>query len=558
MKSFSWYWISCFIVPLLLSMQTFGSIFFGLSGCSTVVECNQVPSAIQGGDGMNNPKSSTKKFPDLITHAFEDDDREANDLDSVLGHNTRFVAECKMPSTFGYFRMRSYSYTSPQQNLEPIVMISGDLDKLDDVVLRVHDQCFTSEVLGSLRCDCREQLQESLKLINRDGGILIYLQQEGRGIGLANKIAAYSLQDHGLDTVDANINLGFKEELREYHVVSDILSDLRIKSVRLVTNNPYKIHKLQLLGVKINSRIPLQIASNKHNEHYLRSKRDRMGHLLVDDSHLQMLHQSMERSDITDDNDDDIAITSTSSSEYLQTINPISKSSVSISSDTSLTNSYNHNANNLSGYAFGKDTVIAAIAAVKAGQIVVVVDDADRENEGDLIMAASLATATTIGFIVRYSSGVICVSLEGERLDALQLPPMVINNEDPKQTAYSVSVDCKHNTTTGISSADRATTFRALANPNMGILDFQRPGHVFPLRYKQNGVLARAGHTEASLDLTRLAGLYPGGVLAEIVHDDGSLMRLEDLKEFSKTHGLILTSVQDIIAYRREIESYKT
>jgi 3,4-dihydroxy 2-butanone 4-phosphate synthase / GTP cyclohydrolase II len=166
----------------------------------------------------------------------------------------------------------------------------------------------------------------------------------------------------------------------------------------------------------------------------------------------------------------------------------------------------------------------------------------------------SQATPENIGFIVRHTSGVLCVSLEQKRLDALKLPPMVLNNEDPKETAYTISVDCKHNTSTGISAADRSVTFRALADPLMQASDFNRPGHVFPLRYKKGGVLTRAGHTEASLDVTRLAGLNPCGVLAEVVHDKGDVMRLDSLKDFAKTHNLVLISVQDLIAYRYERE----
>jgi 3,4-dihydroxy-2-butanone 4-phosphate synthase len=206
------------------------------------------------------------------------------------------------------------------------------------------------------------------------------------------------------------------------------------------------------------------------------------------------------------------------------------------------------------GYAFGRASVEAAVAAVAAGKVVMVVDDADRENEGDFIMAAEKATAETIGFIVRYSSGVLCASLEGERLDALALPPMVVNNQDPKQTAYSVSVDHK-DTSTGISAADRALTFRELVNPLAQVGDFQRPGHVFPLRYKPGGTLTRRGHTEASLDLSGMAGLRRGAVLAEVVHDDGSMMRLGPIEEFALAHGLVLTSVQDIAAYRSETEA---
>jgi 3,4-dihydroxy 2-butanone 4-phosphate synthase/GTP cyclohydrolase II len=136
----------------------------------------------------------------------------------------------------------------------------------------------------------------------------------------------------------------------------------------------------------------------------------------------------------------------------------------------------------------------------------------------------------------------------------MQLPPMVVNNEDPKQTAYTVSVDCALNTTTGISAADRATTLRWLADPRAKVNDFTRPGHVFPLRYKRGGVLARAGHTEASLDLARLAGLQPAGVLCEVVNDDGSMMRSDGLQEFAKRFNLVFTSVQDLIAFRLETE----
>jgi 3,4-dihydroxy 2-butanone 4-phosphate synthase/GTP cyclohydrolase II len=155
---------------------------------------------------------------------------------------------------------------------------------------------------------------------------------------------------------------------------------------------------------------------------------------------------------------------------------------------------------------------------------------------------------------VRYSSGVVCVSLEQSRLNELRLPPMVARNEDPKGTAYTVSVDYKFGTTTGISAADRALTFNKLADPSVPSEAFYRPGHVFPLCYSPGGVLQRAGHTEASLDLSRLAGLNPGGVLAEVVNDDGSLMLLPGLEKLAEQFGLVLTSVQDIIAYRMEME----
>jgi len=222
-------------------------------------------------------------------------------------HNTQYVAECLLPTIWGNFKLRSYRYSSRMKELEPIVIISGDVrgslliyfSQLhihslihsfigkSDVLVRVHDQCFTSEVFGSKRCDCREQLEDSLKLINKESGIIIYLQQEGRGIGIANKIAAYSLQDQGMDTVDANIHLGFSEEMREYYPVADILADLDIKSIRLMTNNPYKIDQLKMINVQISEQIPINVVSNRYNSRYLRSKRDRMNHtVIIDDDHV--------------------------------------------------------------------------------------------------------------------------------------------------------------------------------------------------------------------------------------------------------------------------------
>lgn len=492
-------------------------------------------------------------------------------------HQTQYVAECNMPTSQGYFRMRSYEYTSSTQRLEPIVMISGDLKDKENVLVRVHDQCFTSEVFGSMRCDCRDQLKESLRLIQKEGGVVIYLQQEGRGIGLANKIAAYALQDEGMDTVDANINLGFEDEGREYFAVPDILRDLGIQSIQLLTNNPYKIERLSQLGVAITERRPIQIPSNPYNQRYLRSKKDRMRHIFTDDilaseyageiPTMKYLHRSVSGgTDHQSHTVDDVVESEARQQQQQQSRGDINHG---VSEHVKLFGGSTigpHNATATAGteehayaadfheYAFGKRSVEDAILAVRQGRVVIVVDDADRENEGDFIMAAEMATPDTVGFIIRYSSGVICISLEGDRLDALQLPPMVVDNECPKQTAYSVSADYKHGTSTGISASDRALTFRKLVDPTATADDFQRPGHVFPLRYKPGGVLSREGHTEASLDLSRLAGLRPGAILCEIVRDDGSMMRLAELEVFAREHGLVLTSVQDIIAYRREIE----
>ena len=195
-----------------------------------------------------------------------------------------------------------------------------------------------------------------------------------------------------------------------------------------------------------------------------------------------------------------------------------------------------------------------AIAEVRAGGMVVVVDDADRENEGDLIMAAEDVTPEKIGFFVRHTSGVICVPLRGERLDALDIPLMVQVNTDKKGTAFTVSVDARKDTTTGISAADRAVTIRALVDSETTPDDLTRPGHIFPLRYAEGGVLKRAGHTEAAVDLARMAGKAPAGVLCEIVNDDGTMARLPQLVEFARAHDLKLISIADLIAYRRRTE----
>ena len=201
------------------------------------------------------------------------------------------------------------------------------------------------------------------------------------------------------------------------------------------------------------------------------------------------------------------------------------------------------------------DPVEDAIAAIKAGKVVVVVDDEDRENEGDLVFAAAKATTELAGFMIRYTSGVICVAMEGPELDRLGLPPMTYVNEDRKGTAYAVSVDARNGVDTGISAADRARTIKVLCDSASEPYDLTRPGHVFPLRAMPGGVLRRPGHTEASVDLARLAGLTPAGAIAEVVNDDGSMMRAPALREFANEHGLVMISIADLIAYRRRNES---
>src|SRR5919205_2895367 len=202
------------------------------------------------------------------------------------------------------------------------------------------------------------------------------------------------------------------------------------------------------------------------------------------------------------------------------------------------------------------DSVERAIADVAAGQAVVVVDDEDRENEGDLIFAAAKATRELMAFTIRHSSGVICVPMPAEMLDRLEIPLMTPHNKDRLRTAYTISVDARDGVTTGISAADRAHTCRVLADSATEPWEITRPGHVFPLRYREGGVLVRRGHTEAAVDLARMAGLTPVVVLVEVVNDDGTMKRGQQLRDFADEHGLVLVSIEQLVHYRRRTESH--
>ncbi|MFC9631930.1 bifunctional 3,4-dihydroxy-2-butanone-4-phosphate synthase/GTP cyclohydrolase II [Streptomyces mirabilis] len=205
---------------------------------------------------------------------------------------------------------------------------------------------------------------------------------------------------------------------------------------------------------------------------------------------------------------------------------------------------------------FALDPVEKAIADIAAGRPIVVVDDEDRENEGDLVIAAEKATPEIIAFMMSECRGLICAPMEGDELDRLQLPQMVENNTESMKTAFTVSVDASaaHGVSTGISAADRATTLRLLAGGEAEAGDFVRPGHIFPLRAKPGGVLVRNGHTEAAVDLARLAGLRPAGAIVEIAGEDGRMLRLPELIPFARKHGLTIISIEDLIAYRRTAE----
>jgi 3,4-dihydroxy 2-butanone 4-phosphate synthase/GTP cyclohydrolase II len=201
------------------------------------------------------------------------------------------------------------------------------------------------------------------------------------------------------------------------------------------------------------------------------------------------------------------------------------------------------------------DTIERALADLKAGKAVVVVDDEHRENEGDIIFAASKATPALMGFLVRHSSGYVCAPMPGATLDRLGIPLMTAHNRELMRTAYTISVDARDGVTTGISAADRARTCRVLADSATEPFELVQPGHVLPLRAVPGGVLERPGHTEAAVDLTRLAGLTPGGVIGEVINDDGTLMRLPALREFANEHGLALISIEDLKIYRRRFET---
>lgn len=200
-------------------------------------------------------------------------------------------------------------------------------------------------------------------------------------------------------------------------------------------------------------------------------------------------------------------------------------------------------------------TIEEAIEVVKNGEFVIIVDDADRENEGDLFIAAEKISPEKINFMATHARGLICVPMLGERLDRLKIPLMVGDNKTLLETAFTDSVDAKKDVTTGISASDRSVTIQALINPETGEGDFDRPGHIFPLKYREGGVLMRTGHTEAAVDLAQLSGLYPAGVICEIMNDDGTMARMSDLEIYSKKWNIPIVTIAQLIEYRRASES---
>jgi 3,4-dihydroxy-2-butanone 4-phosphate synthase/GTP cyclohydrolase II len=356
-------------------------------------------------------------------------------------------------------------------------------------------------MLGSLRCDCSEQFAMAMQAIGDEGcGLVIYEYQEGRGIGLMAKLQAYELRDYGLDTIEANHALGFDADYRDYQLPLAILRDLGVDRVRLLSNSPDKARALSEAGITVAARVPCEGSANVHSHRCLTTKKERLAHTL-----------SLGRNDII-------------VSHGVQTI----------------------------GFA----SIEKAIREIDAGRIVVVVDDEDRENEGDLIIAAEKVTPEAINFMATHGRGLVCLAMTGERLDQLRLGPMVPDNDALGGTAFTVSIDARgEGMTTGISAHERARTIRAAINAASEPGDFARPGHVFPLRARAGGVLERRGHTEAAVDLARLAGSTPAGVICEIVNDDGTMARVEDLVRFCSKHGLTMITVADLVQYRRDNES---
>jgi 3,4-dihydroxy-2-butanone 4-phosphate synthase/GTP cyclohydrolase II len=421
----------------------------------------------------------------------------------------RRIASTRMPTLWGMFHAIGFERDAANgtRRVETaLAIVMGDLTQ-GIPLLRIHSQCFTGEVLGSLRCDCRDQLEMAMRAIAEEGrGVVIYEYQEGRSIGLMAKLQAYELQDAGLDTVDANHVLGFKSDCRDFSLPAAILSELRIRRVRLMSNNPRKTQVLRDAGIEVVEELPCEAEPTMHSLGYLKTKKEKLGHTL-------------------------------SLCERLGTDAKAQRGDI----------------HHYEEFVFG--TIEAAIEELKAGRMIVVIDDEDRENEGDLTMAAEMVTSQAINFMAMYGRGLICLAMTGERLDELDLSAMVRKNTAMCGTGFTVSIDLMgHGVTTGVSAYDRAETIKAAIDPTSVPTDFARPGHIFPLRARDGGVLERRGQTEAAVDLASLAGLKPAGVICEILNDDGTMARLPDLARFCKKHGLLMITVAELARYRVDFD----
>src|SRR2546423_8013442 len=412
----------------------------------------------------------------------------------------RRVASARMPTRWGMFRALGFErdiLNGVHRVETALALVLGDVTAGVPLV-RIHSQCFTGEMLGSLRCDCRDQLEMAMQAIAEEGrGLLIYEHQEGRGIGLSAKLQAYALQDGGLDTVEANHALGFEADCRDFSMPAAILHDLGLSQIRLLSNNHHKTRALINSGIEVVAQIPCEAAPTPHSLAYLRTKKEKMGHAL-----------SLAQPESPESSED-----------------------------------------------FEFASIQEAIGELQAGRMIVVVDDEDRENEGDLTMAAEMITPEAVNFMAMHGRGLICLAMTGERVDELELAPMAPDNTALGGTAFTVSIDVQGaDVTTGISARDRAQTILAVTDPRSRPEDFARPGHVFPLRARAGGVLERRGQTEAAVDMASLAGFYPAGVICEIVNDDGTMARVPDLIRFCKKHKLVMITVSELARYRMDLD----
>lgn len=416
----------------------------------------------------------------------------------------RRVASTRLPTRWGVFSALAFERSTMNGSRveTALAIVLGDLTKGAPLV-RIHSECLTGEMFRSLRCDCAEQLDMAMREMAKEGrGLLIYEHQEGRGIGLIAKLRAYALQDAGLDTIDANRALGFAPDSRDFSLPAAILNHLGIRRVRLLSNNPDKSRALSDGGIEVIEQVPCEAPPTPHSFGYMRTKKERLGHTLTFGQQAS-------------------GAPSVDQPEFA--------------------------------------TIDEAVRELQAGRMVVVVDDADRENEGDLTMAVEMITPEAINFMATHGRGLICIAMTGERLNELRLAQMVPEYTALGGTAFAVSIDFKgHGVTTGISAHDRAQTIRAAIDPRSGPEDFARPGHVFPLCARAGGVLERRGHTEAAVDLARLAGLYPAGVICEIVNDDGTMARVPDLVRFCRKHQLLMVTVAELAQYRLASNSFRT
>lgn len=412
----------------------------------------------------------------------------------------RQVASTRMPTRWGLFRALGFErdvLNGVHRVETALALVLGDVTAGVPLV-RIHSQCFTGEMLGSLRCDCRDQLEMAMQAMAEEGrGLLIYDHEEGRGIGLSAKLQAYALQDAGLDTVEANHALGFVADCRDFSLPAAILHDLGVSRIRLLSNNGHKTRALVDSGIEVVAQVPCEAAPTVHSLAYLRTKKEKMGHAL-----------GLGQPESAESDED-----------------------------------------------FEFASIEEAIGEFQAGRMIVVVDDEDRENEGDLTMAAEMITPEAVNFMAVYGRGLICLAMTGERLDDLELAQMALDNTALGGTAFAVSIDVKGpDVTTGISARDRAQTILAVTDASSRPDDFARPGHVFPLYARAGGVLERRGQTEAAVDMACLAGLYPAGVICEIVNDDGTMARVPDLIRFCKKHNLVMITVSELARYRMDLD----